>query len=46
MQTAIATVCLSGMLNEKLEAISVAGFTGVELFENDLHSVLPSGRAG
>ncbi len=38
MQTAIATVCLSGMLNEKLEAIAAAGFTGVELFENDLLS--------
>ncbi len=38
MQTAIATVCLSGMLNEKLEAIAAAGFKGVELFENDLLS--------
>jgi 4-hydroxyphenylpyruvate dioxygenase len=36
MQPAIATVCLSGVLNEKLEAIAAAGFTGVELFENDL----------
>ncbi|MFZ4807682.1 MAG: bifunctional sugar phosphate isomerase/epimerase/4-hydroxyphenylpyruvate dioxygenase family protein [Hyphomicrobiaceae bacterium] len=38
MKTAIATVCLSGVLNEKLEAIAAAGFKGVELFENDLLS--------
>ncbi len=38
MQTAIATVCLSGTLNEKLEAIAKAGFKGVEIFENDLLS--------
>ena len=38
MQTAIATVCLSGALNEKLEAIAAAGFKGVEIFENDLLS--------
>lgn len=38
MQTAIATVCLSGVLNEKLEAIASAGFKGVEMFENDLLS--------
>jgi 4-hydroxyphenylpyruvate dioxygenase len=36
MQLSIATVCLSGDLNEKLEAIAAAGFKGVELFENDL----------
>jgi len=36
MRLAIATVCLSGVLNEKLEAIAAAGFKGVELFENDL----------
>jgi len=29
MQTAIATVCLSGTLNEKLEAIAAAQFKGV-----------------
>lgn len=39
MHTAIATVCLSGTLDEKLEAIADAGFTGVEIFENDLLSV-------
>lgn len=38
MQTAIATVCLSGTLNEKLEAIAGARFKGVEIFENDLLS--------
>lgn len=38
MQTAIATVSLSGTLNEKLEAIAAAGFKGVEIFENDLLS--------
>src|SRR5262249_42605929 len=38
MQTAIATVCLSGVLHEKLEAIAEAGFKGVEMFENDLLS--------
>jgi 4-hydroxyphenylpyruvate dioxygenase len=38
MQNAIATVCLSGGLNEKLPAIAGAGFKNVELFENDLLS--------
>ncbi len=38
MQTAIATVCLSGSLDEKLHAIAAAGFKGVEIFENDLLS--------
>jgi 4-hydroxyphenylpyruvate dioxygenase len=36
MGSAIATVCLSGGLQEKLEAISAAGFRAVEIFENDL----------
>lgn len=36
MKTAIATVCLSGALQEKLEAIAAAGFRAVEIFENDL----------
>lgn len=35
---AIATVCLSGDLRSKLEAIARAGFEGVEIFENDLIS--------
>jgi 4-hydroxyphenylpyruvate dioxygenase len=38
MKTSIATVCLSGGLSEKLEAIAAAGFRGVEIFENDLLS--------
>lgn len=35
-ETSIATVCLSGTLPEKLEAIAHAGFDAFELFENDL----------
>lgn len=35
MKTSIATVTLSGELPEKLEAVSRAGFDGVEIFEND-----------
>ena len=38
MKTSIATVCLSGGLSEKLEAIARAGFRGVEIFESDLLS--------
>ena len=38
MKTAIATVCLSGALDEKLDAIAAAGFKSVEIFENDLLS--------
>jgi 4-hydroxyphenylpyruvate dioxygenase len=34
--TAIATVCLSGTLEDKLTAAAAAGFDGVEIFENDL----------
>ncbi|MCO1653780.1 sugar phosphate isomerase/epimerase and 4-hydroxyphenylpyruvate domain-containing protein [Pseudonocardia humida] len=33
---AIATVCLSGTLEDKLDAAAAAGFDGVELFEPDL----------
>lgn len=36
MKHSIATVSLSGTLYQKLEAISAAGFDGIELFENDL----------
>lgn len=36
MRKLIATVCLSGTLAEKLEACALAGFDGVEIFENDL----------
>jgi 4-hydroxyphenylpyruvate dioxygenase len=38
MKASIATVCLSGGLNEKLEAIAAAGFRSVEIFESDLLS--------
>ncbi|MGY2744576.1 bifunctional sugar phosphate isomerase/epimerase/4-hydroxyphenylpyruvate dioxygenase family protein [Arthrobacter sp. UYCu723] len=36
MRTGIATVCLSGTLREKLQACAVAGFDGIEIFEQDL----------
>ena len=35
MKTSIATVSLSGDLEDKLQAIAAAGFYGVEIFEND-----------
>jgi 4-hydroxyphenylpyruvate dioxygenase len=37
-QRSIATVSISGALDEKLRAIAAAGFTTVEIFENDLIS--------
>lgn len=36
MRKAIATVCMSGTLADKLAAAAEAGFAGVEIFENDL----------
>jgi 4-hydroxyphenylpyruvate dioxygenase len=36
LRTSIATVCLSGTLEEKLHACAEAGFDGVEIFEPDL----------
>ena len=36
MRKSIATVCLSGTIGEKLEAIAAARFDGIEVFENDL----------
>ena len=36
MRKSIATVCLSGTLEEKLAAAAQVGFDGVEIFENDL----------
>ena len=33
---AIATVCLSGTLEDKLAAAAGAGFDGIEVFEPDL----------
>lgn len=47
-RTSIATVCLSGTLGDKLDAIAHAGFDGVEIFEPDLIAApgrLPSWRA-
>ncbi|XVU29597.1 bifunctional sugar phosphate isomerase/epimerase/4-hydroxyphenylpyruvate dioxygenase family protein [Actinoplanes sp. CA-054009] len=36
MRTSIATVCLSGTLEDRLDAAAAAGFDAVEIFENDL----------
>src|SRR5688500_10545427 len=36
LRTALATVCVSGVLEEKLAAAAVAGFDGIEVFEPDL----------
>ena len=36
LRTALATVCISGMLEDKLAAAAAAGFDGVEIFEPDL----------
>jgi 4-hydroxyphenylpyruvate dioxygenase len=35
-RTALATVCISGTLEDKLAAAAAAGFDGVEIFEPDL----------
>ncbi|MFY0614511.1 MAG: bifunctional sugar phosphate isomerase/epimerase/4-hydroxyphenylpyruvate dioxygenase family protein [Hyphomicrobiaceae bacterium] len=35
MKTSIATVSISGDLQEKLAAVAAAGFDGIEIFEND-----------
>jgi 4-hydroxyphenylpyruvate dioxygenase len=35
-RTSIATACLSGTLEDRLEAAAAAGFDAVEIFENDL----------
>jgi 4-hydroxyphenylpyruvate dioxygenase len=43
-QRSIATVSLSGSLDEKLRAIAAAGFDAVEIFENDLLSFSGSPR--
>jgi 4-hydroxyphenylpyruvate dioxygenase len=43
-QHAIATVCLSGTLPDKLEAAAAAGFEAVEIFENDLLTYEGSAR--
>jgi 4-hydroxyphenylpyruvate dioxygenase len=36
VRRSVATVCLSGMLEDKLHAAAEAGFDGIEVFENDL----------
>ena len=36
MKRSIASVCLSGDLRQKIEAVSHAGYDGIEIFENDL----------
>lgn len=36
MRTSIATVCLSGTLEEKMHACAAARFDGIEIFEQDL----------
>lgn len=36
MRTSIATVCLSGTLEEKMRGAALAGFDGIEVFEPDL----------
>lgn len=44
MMNSIATVSVSGRLEEKLRAIAEAGFEGVEIFENDLLTYTDSPR--
>ncbi|MBB1159936.1 sugar phosphate isomerase/epimerase and 4-hydroxyphenylpyruvate domain-containing protein [Amycolatopsis dendrobii] len=45
LRTGIATVCLSGTLDDKLSAAAAAGFDGVEIFEPDLvASPMPPGE--
>lgn len=44
MRKSIATVCLSGTLEEKLEAIASARFDAVEIFENDFVNFHGSAR--
>ena len=45
MKTGIATVSISGNLEEKIEAIAAAGFTGIEIFEQDFIADLRSPKA-
>jgi len=45
LRTGIATVSLSGDLEEKLDAIANAGFRGVEIFENDFLAFPAGARA-
>ncbi len=45
MRTGIATVSISGTLEEKIEAIAAAGFDGIEIFEQDFIADIRSPRA-
>ena len=45
MKTGIATVSISGNLEEKIEAIAAAGFTGIEIFEQDFIADIRSPKA-
>ncbi|MGW4460668.1 bifunctional sugar phosphate isomerase/epimerase/4-hydroxyphenylpyruvate dioxygenase family protein [Micromonospora sp. NPDC004704] len=36
LRRSVATVCISGTLDNKIAAAAAAGFDGIELFENDL----------
>ena len=45
MKTGIATVSISGTLEEKIEAIAAAGFSGIEIFEQDFIADERSPRA-
>tara|TARA_R110002020_G_scaffold176756_15_gene369279 strand:+ start:3263 stop:5146 length:1884 start_codon:yes stop_codon:yes gene_type:complete len=45
MKTGIATVSISGNLEEKIEAIAAAGFTGIEIFEQDFIADVRSPKA-
>ena len=44
MKTGIATVSISGTLEEKIEAIAAAGFDGIEIFEQDFIADVRSPR--
>ncbi|MEC7257951.1 MAG: TIM barrel protein, partial [Pseudomonadota bacterium] len=44
MKSGIATVSISGNLEEKIEAIAAAGFSGIEIFEQDFIADLRSPR--
>ena len=39
MKRSIASVCLSGDLRQKIEAVAEAGYDGIEIFENRLYVV-------
>ncbi|MGI3169077.1 bifunctional sugar phosphate isomerase/epimerase/4-hydroxyphenylpyruvate dioxygenase family protein [Pseudooceanicola sp. C21-150M6] len=45
MRTGIATVSISGNLEEKIDAIAAAGFDGIEIFEQDFIADIRSPRA-